>query len=46
VSRGDHGEKSADVGDALMDGIYLVSGLIVAALTAYLIYVLAHPERF
>jgi K+-transporting ATPase KdpF subunit len=34
------------VGEALMDGIYLVSGLIVAALTAYLIYVLAHPERF
>jgi K+-transporting ATPase KdpF subunit len=29
-----------------MDGIYLVSGLIVAALTVYLLYVLARPERF
>jgi K+-transporting ATPase KdpF subunit len=29
-----------------MDAIYWVSGLIVAALAAYLVYVLARPEKF
>jgi K+-transporting ATPase KdpF subunit len=41
-----NGEESADVSEAPMDAIYWVSGLIVAALTAYLVYVLARPERF
>lgn len=29
-----------------MDSIYVVSGLIVAALVVYLLYVLARPEKF
>lgn len=29
-----------------MDLIYVVSGLIVAALVVYLLYVLARPEKF
>jgi len=33
-------------GGQRMDAIYFVSGLIVAALVVYLLYVLARPEQF
>jgi len=34
------------ISGAVMDLIYSVSGLVVALLAIYLVYVLARPERF